>query len=209
MKLKIDFRIYLVTNRHLLPTNTLIDRVEIVVKAGLRAMQIREKDLSAPEVIKLAREIRQRTKDYALKLFINDRADIARSVDADGLHIPEHGFPVTEARKVIGEKISGKSVHSLDSAILAESEGADYITFGPIYDTPSKQIYGKPQGLEKLGEISRSVSIPVFAIGGITPERAKHCVESGAYGVAVISDLLCTEDPRTRFMKYMKIFHSL
>jgi thiamine-phosphate pyrophosphorylase len=209
MKSKIDFRVYLITDRHLLPPDSLADRVEKLAQAGLRAVQIREKDLSAREVIGLGLEIRKRTGNYPLRLFINDRADIVRSIEADGLHTPEHGIPVVEARKIIADKIIGKSAHSLEAAFRAEEEGADFITVGPIYDTASKRQYGKPLGIEKFCEIARNISIPVFAIGGITPQRAKECLGAGAYGVSLISNLLCAENPELQMDKYLKVLGSV
>jgi thiamine-phosphate pyrophosphorylase len=203
---KVDFHLYLITGGYLLPQNILVKRIEELVKAGIRAVQIREKDLCARELLKLSLNIREVTQKNSSKLFLNDRADIAFAVDADGLHIPEHGFPADEARKILKDRLIGKSAHSLEAAIRAEREGADFITLGPIYDTPSKQKYGKPLGIEILCEVARKISIPLFAIGGITPERAKECIDSGAYGVAVISDLLLTEKPEKRVEEYQNIF---
>ncbi|MDP4220947.1 MAG: thiamine phosphate synthase [Bacteroidota bacterium] len=205
MRSKINFRLCLVTNRNLLPPDTLVDRIARLAECGLRAVQIREKDLSARDVISLAEKVRKRTTAHSLDLFINDRADIARAVRADGLHIPEHGFPVDEARRVVAEKLIGKSAHSLESALKWESEGADFITFGPIYDTPSKREFGKPQGLETLREICFQVKIPVFAIGGMTPERSGYCIDQGAHGIFVMGDLLQSEDPISRFSEYTAI----
>jgi thiamine-phosphate pyrophosphorylase len=202
---KIDFRLYLITDRSLLPPDTLNSRIGALVAAGLKAVQIREKDLSTREVLNLAQDIRK----LPVKLFINDRADIAHAAKADGLHLPERGFPVEEARKIIGQKIIGKSTHSLDSALRAEIEGADFITFGPIYDTPSKIQYGKSLGVNSLIEVAKQVSIPVFAIGGINPNRAKECQNAGAFGVGVISDLLLAEDPELQVQKYQEALGSL
>jgi thiamine-phosphate pyrophosphorylase len=202
---KIDFKLYLITDTNLLPKDALINRVENLIKSGIKAVQIREKNLSAREIIVLAMQLRE----FPMKLFINDRADLAYAARADGLHIPEHGFPTAESRKIIGEKIIGRSAHSLYAALLAESEGADFITLGPIYDTPSKRQYGKPLGIDKLREIAQKTSIPVFAIGGLNPERSRECLDAGAYGVAVISDLLLAENPDSQVEKYIAALGSL
>ncbi len=202
---KIDFRLYLITDRNLLPADTLIERLEILIKAGIKAVQIREKDLSAKDLLLLANQI----KNFSNKLFINERADVACAVGADGLHLSEHGLLVHEARKIMGNKLIGKSTHSIESVLQAESEGADFITFGPIYDTPSKRQYGAPLGISKLHEATKKISIPIFAIGGIDPERAKECLNAGAYGVSVISDLLVTEDPKLQVKKYLDALGSL
>ena len=182
-----------------------MERLEILVKAGIKAVQIREKDLSAKDLLQLANQI----KSFSNKLFINERIDVAYATGANGLHLPEHGLPVHEARKIIGNKIIGKSTHSIESALRAESEGADFITFGPIYDTPSKRQYGAPLGISKLQEAAKKISIPVFAIGGINPERAKECIAAGAYGVSVISDLLVSENPKSQVKKYLDALGSL
>jgi len=202
---KIDFRLYLITDRHLLPPNMLVERVKVLTECGVKAVQLREKDLSTRELLNLAQQI----KNNSAKLFINDRADITYVANADGLHIPEHGFPVDEARKIVGDKIIGKSAHSLEAALRAEEEGADYVTFGPIYDTQSKRKYGEPFGLDKLKEVTQNISISVFAIGGINPERAKDCVDAGASGVGVISDLLLAENPEFQVSKYLSALGSL
>ena len=202
---RIDFRLYLLTNRNLLPPDTLVERLEILARAGIKAVQIREKDLSAKDLLQLANQI----KNFSNKLFINDRADVAYAAGAEGLHLPEHGLSVHEARKIIRDRLIGKSTHSIESALRAESEGADFITFGPIYDTPSKRQYGAPLGIIKLEEAAKKISIPIFAIGGINPERAKECLNAGAFGVAVISDLLLSENLELQVKKYLDALGSL
>ncbi len=196
---KINFRLYLVTNRNILPANSLIERVEVLVNAGIRAVQLREKDLPTKKQLELAQEI----KNKSAQLFINERADIAYASEATGLHLPEHGLSVHEARKIIGNKIIGKSTHSIVAAFRAEEEGADFITFGPIYDTLSKREYGAPLGIRNLQETAKKISIPIFAIGGINPERAKECLNAGAFGISVISDLLVTPNPVLQVKKYV------
>jgi thiamine-phosphate pyrophosphorylase len=201
----IDFRLYLITDRYLLPPDSLAKRIEALIQNGIKAVQLREKDLPTREILNLTKEI----QTGSAKLFINDRADIAHAVGANGLHIPEHGFPANEARKVVGDSLIGKSAHSIEAAIRAEEEGVDFITFGPIYDTPSKRQFGEPLGLRKLKEVASKISIPVFAIGGINPERAKECLDVGAHGVAVISDLLVANDPQSQVEKYLNVLGSL
>src|SRR5438067_1702970 len=134
---QVDFRLYLITDRHLLPPEKFLPRIEELLEAGIRAIQIREKDLSARELLKLSTEISSLAKKYSAKIFLNDRTDVVHAVKVEGLHLPEHGFPANEARKIIGDKLIGKSAHSLEAALRAQSEGADFITFGPIYETPS------------------------------------------------------------------------
>jgi len=126
---------------------------------------------------------------------VNDRVDIAMAVGADGVQLPENGFPPRAARRAAAGKILvGVSAHSLERARSAEHEGADFITFGPVFDTASKLRYGPPQGLDALRRVAGGVNVPVFAVGGITPERALRCTACGASGVAVISAVLGSTD---------------
>jgi thiamine-phosphate pyrophosphorylase len=201
---KIDFRLYLITDRNLLPPSILCTRIEVLIHGGIKAVQIREKDLSARKLIELV----MRIQGLPGKLFVNDRVDIAFATKTN-LHLPEQGFSAIEARKILGEKLIGKSTHSLESALRAESEAADFITFGPIYETPSKLQYGKPLGLQKLREVTKAVAVPVFAIGGINPDRAGECIKAGAHGIAVISDLLTADDPKLQVEKYLEVLGSL
>ncbi len=186
----IDFRFYLVTNRSLCKDKSLDDVVREACAAGIRAVQLREKDLTGRELYELAARLRAISKQSNTKLFINDRVDIVLAVDADGVHCPERGIPIAAARKLTGGKLIGVSVHSVEKAIEAEREGADFIAFGPIYSTPSKKGYGPPRGLDALAEVIARVRIPVFAIGGITPERVSDCLKQGARGVAVVSAVM-------------------
>ena len=209
----IDFRLYLVTDRRVLQSGSLESAVDEACKAGVGAVQLREKDLDARSLHQLAVRLRRITASRRATLFVNDRVDIAMAVDADGVHCPESGFPAAAARRLIGMRrlkdefatphvrrtggentLVGVSTHSVVRAIRAETEGADFITFGPVFETASKLHYGEPQGLEKLNEVSSSVNIPVFAIGGVTPERAKACMAQGAWGVAVVSSILASTD---------------
>ena len=187
----IDFRLYLVTDRRLAVSRSLEDVVGDACRAGVRAVQLREKDLDARSLLDLAARTRRITSSSDTALLINDRVDIALACGAGGVHCPEAGFPPADARRVFGEgAIVGVSTHSLGAALDAKKNGADFITFGPIFDTPSKTKYGAPLGLGALRDVTSAVRLPVFAIGGITPERARSCLDYGARGVAVISAVL-------------------
>ncbi len=191
----VDFRLYLITDRRVSGTQPLEDAVDHACRGGVRAVQLREKDLDAKSLHDLAVRLRKITASHGAALFVNDRLDIAMAVGADGIHSPENGFPPAAVRRIAGERIlAGVSTHSLESARGAEEEGADFITFGPVFETPSKLAYGPPHGLEMLRRVAGGVKIPVFALGGITPERARPCIESGASGVAVISAVLASID---------------
>ena len=170
--------------------------IEECLDAGVRAVQLREKDLGAAELLALARPLRELTRRVRARLFINDRVDVALAVEADGVQRGHASLPISSMRALVRRQLLiGASVHSLEQARVAEQDGADFLVFGPIYDTPSKRSYGPPQGIEALTRAVNGVSVPVFAIGGITPERVGEIKRSGAHGVAVISAILAAERP--------------
>ncbi len=190
----IDFKLYLVTNRALCAAGSIDTVVGQACAAGVRAVQLREKDLSAGELHGLALTMREVTRRSKAKLLVNDRADIALAVGADGVHCPESGLPVGTARRLCPEALVGASSHSLERAAAAGEAGADFVLFGPVFATPSKARYGEPQGLDALEVVAKEAGVPVFAIGGITPENAHLCLEKGAAGVGVISAILSAKD---------------
>jgi thiamine-phosphate pyrophosphorylase len=195
----IDFNLYLITDRHqCAPGHTLFSAVEAALRGGVKAVQLREKDLTPIELLEHAQHLRSLTRQYDAKLLINDRADIAVAVEADGVHLTENSMDIVSARKVLGrEKLIGVSTHNLERARKAQKEGADFITFSPIYLTTSKVEYGAPQGLERLRNVCAGVDIPVFALGGITPERQPEVLYAGAAGVALISAIMGASNPET------------
>jgi thiamine-phosphate pyrophosphorylase len=181
--------VYLITDLKRMGKDRFLDAVEEALQGGVRALQIREKDLSPKDLLALALEVKPLTLRYNAKLFINDRADIAVMAGADGVHLTETSVQVSEIKNNFPDLIVGVSTHSMEGARLAESQGADFITFSPIYETPSKASYGPPQGLDPLRQVSQAVRLPVLALGGITLHRVPECLEQGAFGVAVISDI--------------------
>ena len=192
----IDFRLYLVTDRHQSRGWPLPEVIQECVDAGVRAVQLREKDLSAAELLTLAQPLRELTRRVGARLFINDRLDVALAAEADGVQRGHTSLPVRLMKAIVaGRLLIGASVHSLEEAREAETGGADFLVFGPVYETPSKRPYGPPQGLEALARVVESASIPVFAIGGITPERVAEVRAAGAQGVAVISAILAADRP--------------
>ena len=190
----IDFKLYLITSRTLCAAGPLETVVCQACGAGVRAVQLREKDLSTSELYSLAVAMREVTKRAGSKLFVNDRTDVALGVGADGVHCPENGLPVAVARRVYPEALVGASAHSLERAIEAGTSGADFVLFGPVFPTPSKAKYGEPQGLGALSGVAKNAGVPVFAVGGITPENAALCLEKGAAGVGVISAILSAKN---------------
>jgi len=131
-------------------------------------------------------------------LFINDRIDVALAVDADGIHLPSRSLPVDVVRRLVGpRKWIGVSAHSVDEVQVAAVGGADFVTFGPVFPTPSKLRYGHPVGLKELERAVRHGPLPVFAVGGITPERIGSVLATGAHGVAMISSIMSQRDTRS------------
>jgi len=206
-KILVDFKLYLITDRRLfIDDYSLFTAVEEALKGGVQAVQLREKDLEIRELLDMAYALRELTAGYRAKLFINDMVDVALAVDADGVHLGGSGMPAFAARKAAGEgMLIGVSAHSIEEAIKAEEEGADFITFGPIFETPSKIKYGRPLGSELLTEVRGKISIPVFAIGGIKKERVGSVLESGASGIAVISAILGSEDIQSNTEEFLRL----
>lgn len=193
----VDFKLYLITDRRQAPPGrALVDIVRSACEGGVRAVQLREKDLSAADLFPLALELRALTLQYGARLLINDRIDVALAVGADGVHLGEHSLPAAVARRILGPaRLIGVSTHRLEDLSPASLDGADFVTFGPVYFTPSKAAYGKPAGLGLLGEACDASPLPVFALGGITPERVEPTMAAGAGGVALISAILAQPEP--------------
>ena len=192
----IDFRLYLITDRKLFgSSDAMLEAIEKALQGCVKAVQLREKDLGTRELLALAYRMRALTARHGAKLFINDRVDIAVAVNADGVHLGRASMPVYAARKASeGRMMIGVSTHSLQEAQQAESDGADFVTMGPIYETASKIPYGRPIGIHLLNEAARNCRIPVFAIGGIKIGRIEEVLEQGASGTALISAILTAED---------------
>jgi thiamine-phosphate pyrophosphorylase len=137
-------------------------------------------------------------------LIVNDRVDVALAVGADAVQRTGTSLPVEDIRAIADKRLKiGVSVHSLEDAVEAELKGADWVIFGPIYDTPSKRPYGPPQGLERLTRVARQVRLPVIAIGGITPDRVREALSAGARGVAVISAIIAAESPADATRRFL------
>ncbi len=205
----IDFNFYLITDRTQCVADTLEEQVEKACEAGLKAVQLREKDLPDRELLRYADALRAVTDRYNTKLFINDRVDVAMMAGADGVHLRETSVSPDEIKRLAPDLLVGASVHSLEKAKQAEEDGADFVLFGPIFDTPSKRQYGKPKGLVALQEISQFMKIPVFAVGGIKPGNAERCIEYNADGVAGISSVMAAEDPSKIMESYKKLWGTL
>jgi thiamine-phosphate pyrophosphorylase len=192
----LDFNLYLITDRRASGGRDLVLIVEEALKGGVKAVQLREKDLSSRDLYELAFAMRKLTARYNAGLFINDRVDIALAVDADGVQLGVNSLPIHRARKVLGKKrLIGVSCHNQVNAVAAQDFGADFITYGPVFHTPSKAAYGPPVGIESLREVAPRLRIPVFALGGITSRNACEVIDAGAHGIALISAVIAAENP--------------
>jgi len=167
---------------------------EALVTGGVDLLQLRAKNHSLAEIEKLAVELRPVLEERGVPLIINDHPQIARNVQADGVHLGQDDLPIAEARKIVGPECAvGKSTHSIDQAIRAFYEGADYIGFGPIFATPTKPDY-PPIGLDDIARVHESVRIPIFCIGGIKLDNLANVIEAGARRVVIVSGLLQASD---------------
>ena len=177
-----------ITDRRALGTIPLQSRIHQAIVAGIDLIQIREKDLSARALIELAQPAVQSARGTGTRILVNDRLDIALAVEAAGVHLGRESLPARAVRKDVDPGfLVGVSCHSLDEAVEAESAAADYVLLGPVFDTASKLQYGPALGLARLQEVAHRVRIPVLALGGITSERVRGCLDAGACGVAGIS----------------------
>jgi thiamine-phosphate pyrophosphorylase len=199
-----ELRLCLVTDRTQTRGRDLVAVVGECLAAGLPAVQVREKDLGAADLAFVCRRLRALTLDRNALLIVNDRVDVALAVGADAVQRTGTSLPVEDIRAIADKRLRiGVSVHSLEDAVEAELKGADWVIFGPVYDTPSKRPYGPPQGLERLERVARQVRLPVIAIGGITPGRVREALSAGARGVAVISAIIAAESPADATRRFL------
>jgi len=188
-------RLLVVTDRHQTNGRPLVPLLQRVLAAGTPAIQLRERDLSARDLMTLAREVRTVTASCGSQLLINDRIDVALALEGVGVHLRSNSLPVPVARQLLGPRcLLGISVHTVDEGLLAQSQGADYIVLGPVYETPSKQMFGPPLGIHTLEKACGLVRIPIIGIGGVTAARAREMRCAGAFGAAVITAILGAAD---------------
>lgn len=194
MKPKIDYSIYLVTDRDLMSTETLEEAVEQAIIGGCTLVQLREKDCSSLDFYNTAIKVKEITDKYDVPLLINDRLDIALAVDAAGVHVGQSDMPAEIVRRIIGEdKIIGVSTGSIEEAIKAEEDGADYLGVGAMYVTGTKKD-ANPTSMETLKKIRENVTIPIVVIGGINKERVTDFDGLGIDGFAIVSAIIAQKD---------------
>jgi thiamine-phosphate pyrophosphorylase len=190
-----DVDLYVVTDERLSHGLSHGDIARQAVLGGADVIQLREKARPGREIFTAAREIRAITRENGALFIVNDRLDIALASAADGIHLGQDDLPLTSARRLAPEGfIIGVSVGSVDEALRAEADGADYVALSPVFPTSSKPDAGPGSGLEVLRRIRSAVPIPIVAIGGIGPQNVRDVVHAGADGVAVISAVVGQED---------------
>jgi thiamine-phosphate pyrophosphorylase len=165
-----------------------------LLQGGAKMIQLRAKAMSSRDFIQLAQKARDLTIPFDCKLIVNDRIDIALGCAADGVHLGQEDLPLEVGRKLLGDRLIGISTHSLEQAKEAEANGADYIGFGPIFGTATKNTGYTARGLEMLARIRAAVDLPIVAIGGITEANIQDVWRVGADSAAIISDILKADD---------------
>lgn len=189
-------RLHVLTDTELQSRFTHVELVRMAIKGGADTIQFRQKSGATREMIEICREAKKLCGDAAVTFIVNDRVDVAIASEADGVHLGQNDFPIPLARKLLGKtRIIGGSAVTLDEVKKCLSEGADYIGFGPVYPTTSKDDAGPVTGIALLEEAAKAVSIPIIAIGGVTVENTPEVIRAGAQGIAVISAVCCQENP--------------
>jgi len=165
-----------------------------LLRAGVKILQLRAKSLTANEFLELAKLARGETATHGCRLIVNDRVDIAMACNADGVHLGQDDIPLHAGRKLMVNKIIGISTHDVEQARQAERHGADYIGFGPMFGTTTKDTGLTARGIDMLHQIRAAVAIPIVAIGGITEQNVSQVWQAGANSAAIISDILGAAD---------------
>ena len=189
-------RLHVITDERVQSRLSHVELAELLVNCRVDTIQFRDKHRATGEFVEIATAMRDICLDREQPFIVNDRADVALAAGADGVHLGQNDLPIAAARRLLGPtRIIGASASSVAEALRAEAEGADYIGFGHIYATGSKQKDSPPRGTGALGEVVAAVSIPVIAIGGINAGNARAVLDAGAWGVAVIGAVCADDDP--------------
>ena len=203
-------KLYLVTNRGLSLGRSLEEVVSEAVAGGVTMVQLREKDTSTGEFIRLACKLSDLLRPLGIPLIINDRVDVALAADADGVHIGQSDMPYEIARKLLGpDKIIGLSVENMNDLLRANELDVDYIGISPVYGTPTKTDTAEPFGLEGLRKAVELSVHPTVAIGGMKARTISDVIAAGADGVAVVSAICSADSPRLAANELMNIIKTL
>jgi thiamine-phosphate pyrophosphorylase len=190
-----DWTLYVITDAKLSRGRSHLEVAQAAIEGGASIIQFREKEMTTRELVETARSLKELTSQKGVPFIVNDRLDVALAVEADGVHVGQEDMPADMARQLIGpHKILGVSASTVEEALQAEKDGADYVSASPVFTTPTKPDTPPPTGLEGLRAIVEAVNLPVIAIGGINEKNAAEVMEAGAQGVAVISAVVSAPD---------------
>jgi thiamine-phosphate pyrophosphorylase len=189
-------RLHILTDKVVQTRFSHVELARLALAGGADTIQLREKRGTTRKLIDASREMKGVCSEAGVPFIVNDRLDVAIASEADGVHLGQEDFPIPLARKLLGEdRLIGGSAGNLEEAGKCLSEGADYVGFGPVYPTGSKEDAGPAGGIDLLKEVVKAIPLPVIAIGGITHQNAAEVIRAGAYGIAVISAVCCREEP--------------
>jgi thiamine-phosphate pyrophosphorylase len=206
---EIGFRLYVISNRRACAPRLLPLVLKQAAQIGVKAVQLREKDLSPDELYRLALDVQESVSAYGARLLINDRADVAAAVGAAGVHLTERSMPAAAARRILGDAaLIGVSAHRAEGAAMAEDGGADFVILGPVFQSPSHPETS-PIGLHVLEEVASRLRIPVFAVGGITAANAAACLGAGAHGVASVTAVVGAKSVRSAVRSFKRVLGEL
>jgi len=190
-----NYDLYIITDQRISHGKSHFEVAEAVLEGGATVLQFRDKEMGDSEAVVACREIYKLTKKKGVSFIVNDRVEVAKAVDVDGVHLGQEDMSFGSARKILGkEKIIGISVETVEQALKAVEGGADYLGVGPIYPTATKPDAGKALGIARLKEIRDSVNIPIVAIGGINENNLEEVLKAGVDGVVVISAVVSAPD---------------
>ncbi len=189
-------RLHVLTDTTLQTRFSHIELTEMAIAGGADTIQFRQKEGSTRAMIELAREMKRRCDKAGVAFIVNDRLDVALASEADGVHLGQDDFPIPMAREILETNmIIGGSAATREEAEKCVADGADYIGFGPVFPTGSKDDAGPVSGIDILKKIVRDYSLPIIAIGGISAKNTPEVIRAGAHGIAVISAVCCQDDP--------------
>ncbi len=205
--LKNALKLYLVTDPVLHRGRGVIPTCEEALKAGVRFVQLRDKEASTRSLLDSAQTLRDLCNKYSSYFVVNDRIDVAMAVRADGVHLGQSDMPADVARSIMGsEAIIGVSVRTVEEAEKAKADGADYIAANLVFSTETKKDIKEPLGLEMVSTLSRASSLPLIAIGGINPENTALVIKAGCTGVAVVTAIMNADSPSSAVKKFLGVF---
>ncbi|KAA8498051.1 Thiamine-phosphate synthase [Porphyridium purpureum] len=209
-----ELAVYLVTNGLADSSGALNERaflaVEQALQGGVSIVQLREKNMCARDLVRTGRRLKRLVHAYRAKLLVNDRVDVALAIDADGVHVGQDDLSAADVRRLIGlDRVLGVSAGTVEEAVQASRDSADYVGVGSVFGTTSKSDAGDPigvAGLEQIIDSCRLLRLPVVAIGGISSANAEACIQAGASGVAVISAIMDAEDPEAAARSLARLY---